>query len=110
MWLLLSSAGRESGPFPDFDRFRDHWKGRVAEWRSSLGGGKYAPLAFDVENFQADKSSGKTTSRADYTVRVSLRDGGDDGPDASYRMIHGLVKGPDRMWYLNKGALPSSPG
>ncbi|WP_435010978.1 hypothetical protein P12x_002269 [Tundrisphaera lichenicola] len=110
MWLLLSSAGRDSGPFPDFEAFREHWKDRVAGWRSSLGGGKYAPLIFEIGDFQADKSTGKTTSKANYTVRVSLRGDSDARPAASYRMSHGLVKGPDRMWYLNRGALPTTPG
>jgi hypothetical protein len=110
MWLLLSSAGRASGPFRDFDDFRDHWKGRIEGWRASRGASKFAPLEFEVEDFQADKSTGKSTSKADYTVRILLRDQPDAGPVASFRMNHGLVKGPDRMWYLNRGVLPTGPG
>ena len=105
MWLLLSSAGRESGPFGDFDDFRDHWKGRIEGWKASRGAGKFAPLTFEVEDFQADKSTGMSTSRADYTVLISLRDREDIGPIESIKMAHGLVKGPDRMWYLNRGRL-----
>lgn len=105
MWLLLSSAGRDSGPFPGFQDFRDHWKRRVEGWRGGRGG-RFAPLAFAVEDFTADKSTGKSTSRAEYTVHVSLRDGDAAGtPIESFRMAHGLVKGPDRMWYLNRGKL-----
>ena len=74
MWLLLSSAGRESGPFRSFDDFRDHWKGGSRRWKASRGAGKFTPLKFEVEGFRADKSTGKATSRANYTVQVYLRD------------------------------------
>ena len=110
MWLLLSSAGRESGPFRNFDDFREHWSRRIEGWRASRGAGKFAPLTFEVEDFQADKSAGKLTSRADYTVRILLRDQPDAAPVASYRRTPGLVKGPDRMWYMNRGLLPTGPG
>ncbi len=107
MWLLLSDLGRHR--FASFEDFRDHWKGQVAGWRQSSGAGAYAPLKFEVDAFRADKSTGKETSRADYTINVHLRDREDVGSIASYRMSHGLVKGPDRMWYLNAGVLESGP-
>jgi hypothetical protein len=110
MWLLLSAAGRASGPFRGFDDFREHWKGRIEGWRASRGAGKFAPLTFEVEDFKADKSTGQSTSKADYTVRIVPRGSPGAAPIASYRMTHGLVKGPDRMWYLNRGVLPSGAG
>ena len=105
MWLLLSSRAREEGRFSAFEDFRDHWKGRIEGWREAAGAGKYDPLTFEVEGFQADKSTGKSTSRADYTVLIYRRSHESDGPIESIRMAHGLVKGPDRMWYLNRGRL-----
>ena len=108
MWLLLSEAGRRSGPFSSFEAFREHWKGRVAHWRGVGGGGKFTPLKFEVDGFRADKSTGKETSRASYTINVYLRDREDAGPIESFRMNHGLVRGPDRMWYLNQGVLASA--
>ncbi len=105
MWLLLSSRAREEGRFSTFEDFRDHWKGQIEAWREAAGVGKYTPLKFEVEAFRADKSTGKSTSRADYTVLVSVRDRETGGPIESIRMAHGLVKGPDRMWYLNRGRL-----
>ncbi len=108
MWLLLSSAGRESGPFASFEAFRDHWKGRVDGWKARGGAGRFTPLKFAVVAFRADKSTGKETSKADYTVHVLIRGRVEDGPIASFKVAHGLVKGPDRMWYLNTGKLPAS--
>jgi hypothetical protein len=109
MWLLLSEAGRRSGKFASYEDFRDHWKSRIGRWRREAGVGQYTPLKFEVDAFRADKSTGKETSRADYTVVVSIRDREDVGPIESIRMVHGLVRGPDRMWYLNRGVLePSS--
>ncbi len=107
MWLLLSSAGRDSGPFGPFEDFRDHWKGRIAGWKAKGGAGKYTPLKFAVVDFLADKSTGKSTSKAEYTVHVLIRGKVQEGPVATFRMAHGLVKGPDRMWYLNQGVLAS---
>jgi hypothetical protein len=108
MWLLLSVVGRESGRFHTFEGFRDYWKKRIEDWRREAGAGQFAPLKFEVDGFQSDKSAGKETSRADYTVNVHLRDREDVGSIASFRMVHGLVKGPDRMWYLNRGKLEAS--
>jgi hypothetical protein len=105
MWLLLSVLGRESGKFRSFEAFRAYWQGRIEGWRQDGGVGKFTPLKFEVDGFQADKSTGKETSRAEYTVNVYIRDREDVGPIESFRMAHGLVKGPDRMWYLNRGVL-----
>jgi hypothetical protein len=105
MWLLLSNLGRESGPFSTFEAFREHWRGRIDRWKALRGAGKYVPLKFEVDGFRSDKSTGKETSRADYTVNVYLRDREDEGPIESIKMAHGLVKGSDRMWYMNRGTL-----
>ena len=105
MWLLLSDLGRESGRFSTFEQFRDHWQTRMARWKLVKQAGKYTPLKFEVEGFRADKSTGKETSRADYTVQVYVRGREPEGPIETFKMAHGLVKGPDRMWYLNKGVL-----
>ena len=105
MWLLLSDLGRESGRFATFEQFRDHWQDRIGRWRQAAGAGKYTPLKFEVDGFRADKSTGKETSRADYTVHVYVRDRESAGPIETVKMAHGLVKGPDRMWYLNRGVL-----
>ena len=106
MWLLLSPAGRASGSFRDFEHFRTHWRGRVESWKRDRAG-KYTPLRFEVVDFMGDKSTGQSSAKATYTVHIYVRGQDDQGPVASYKMAHGLSKGPDRMWYLNLGALPS---
>ncbi len=108
MWLLLSVVGRESGKFGSFEQFRGYWSGAIERWRREGGVGKFTPLKFEVDAFRADKSTGKETSRADYTVNVFIRDREDVGPIETFRMAHGLVRGPDRMWYLNRGRLDSA--
>ncbi len=108
MWLLLSVVGRESGKFRTFEAFRGYWAGQIERWRREGGVGKYTPLKFEVDAFRSDKSTGKETSRADYTVNVYIRDREEVGPIETFRMAHGLAKGPDRMWYLNRGVLETA--
>lgn len=105
MWLLLSDAGRVGDRFASFEGFRDYWKGRLVELRAGRAPG-YTPLKFQVENFKSEKSAGKSEIPATFTVLVSVRGRQQEGPVESVRVSSTLVKGPDRMWYLNKGTLP----
>jgi hypothetical protein len=107
MWLLLSSAGRSSGDFSTFGEFRNYWKGKLA----SLQGGKAStlnPLKFQVESFRSEKSAGATSVTARFTVKVFRETPGPSNEVASFEIKSGLVKGPDRMWYLNNGTLPDA--
>ena len=107
MWLLLSPAGRSLGRFSNFDEFKSHWVGRMANWKSGRGG-RFTPLNFRVIDFRGDKSVGHSTSNVEYTVQVFVRGHEAEKPIASYKIAHGLMKGPDRMWYLNQASLASS--
>jgi hypothetical protein len=105
MWLLLSNRGRVSGSFASFDGFRSYWNGRLFELhmgRASI----WTPLKFQIEDFRADKSAGKSEIEASFTVHVLVRGCLQEGPVESYRVSASLVKGADRMWYLDKGTLP----
>ena len=106
MWLLLSPAARTAGRFEDFSSFRTSWSKRMATWKEGKGG-SFTPLSFDVSDFRGDKSVGQSTSHVEYTVRVCVREQENEKPINTYRMAHGLVRGPDRMWYLNQGTLTS---
>lgn len=107
MWLLLSSAGRVCGEYGSFGGFKAYWKRRLAELRGGKVGAM-TPLAFVVESFKADKSAGKTEVDAVLTVAVYARGRRAEGALATVRYELGLVRGPDKMWYLNRGTLPDS--
>ncbi|WP_435016395.1 hypothetical protein TA3x_003961 [Tundrisphaera sp. TA3] len=109
MWLLLSSAGRDAGPFRSFADFRSAWERKVAAWKGTRVK-KYAPLEFQVQDFRADKSVGQSSVWAEYTLRIRPRDEASGETLATIRMAHGLVKGEDRMWYLNRGLPDAADG
>ena len=109
MWLLLSSAGKTSGSFGSLEGFQRHWEGWIVTLKGNRAG-KFTPLKFQVEDFRAEKSAGKTTLPAKFTVNVFIRGEQSSGAVGSYRVDTGLVKGPDKMWYLNDGTLPAGPG
>ena len=106
MWLLLSSEGRKSGSFSSFAGFKAYWRERRAELRGNRGG-RGTRMRFEVADFQSDKSAGRTELDARFTLNVFLGDESGKEPIRSYRTKTSLVKGPDRMWYLNTGTLPA---
>ncbi len=105
MWLLLSSAGRVSGSFASFEGFSSYWKTRMIELRAGKAGG-FTPLKFKVDNFRAEKSAGLSEIDVTYNVNVFIRGRQDEGPIESASVNMSLVKGPDRMWYLDRGTFP----
>ena len=105
MWLLLSTGGRTSGHFSNYPEFKKYWVERLAHFRTGRTG-RFSPLKFEVSDFKSDKSQGKSSVDAKYTLNVTIRGRQGEGPLASYRMETSLVKGQDRMWYLDKGYLP----
>jgi hypothetical protein len=105
MWLLLSNAGRSAGGFATFDGFRRYWRTRLGELR----GGKssaFTPLKFQVHDFKSEKSAGKSEISVSFTVRVLVRGRQLEGPIETIPVKTTLVKGPDKMWYLDRGTLP----
>lgn len=107
MWLLLSTAGRTSRSFASFEGFSRYWNDRLAELRDGRIG-SFTPLKFQVVEFKSDKSAGAAEVSARFRVDVSARGQSDQGPIASIPVEMDLVRGPDRMWYLNKGTLPNA--
>ncbi len=105
MWLLLSDRGRYSVDFDSFDGFKKYWKRTLAELR----GGRVknsTPLDFKVADFKSEKSAGKSAIEATFTIQIFARGQESEEPLKSLRYKSGLVKGPDNMWYLNRGTLP----
>jgi hypothetical protein len=104
MWLLLSARGRIGPRFASFEGFRAYWIKRLAQLRAGRAG-PLVPLVFQVEEFRAEKSAGKTDMNAQFKVKVSIRGRRNDGPIATFPADVGFVRGPDSMWYLNDGTL-----
>jgi hypothetical protein len=104
MWLLLSTAGRVSSAFGSFAGFKNYWKDRLASMRQGHAG-SLTPLVFDVTEFQADKSAGKARIDAEFKLSVSIRGQRKGGPIQKIPLKIALVRGPDKMWYLENGTL-----
>ena len=67
--------------------------------------GRFFPLVFQVEEFHAEKSAGKTEIDARFRLRVLVRGRRGEGPIGSMLLERSFVRGPDGMWYLNEGTL-----
>lgn len=106
MWLLLSDTGKLRGPFGSFGEFRKYWKGQLRDWKRAAGVPNRRPLAFRVVDFDSERSAGKTSLMAKFTLQVFARGRESEPPIAEYPYEIGLVKGSDRMWYLNEGSVP----
>jgi hypothetical protein len=104
MWLLLSKAGRTSTAYGSFEGFKAYWKEKLATLRAGHAG-SFTPLGFEVADFKADKSAGKIKVDAEFVLKVFVRGKRQDGPVHSIPMRVGLVRGPDKMWYLENGTL-----
>lgn len=104
MWLLLSAAGRVSYSYGSYEGFKGYWRARLAELRSGHAG-PLTPLVFEVAEFKSDKSAGQTAIDASFVVKVSVRGQRSSGPVHAIPCKIALVRGPDKMWYLENGLL-----
>lgn len=104
MWLLLSDQGRDCAEFDSYAGFRSYWLSRMARIRGNSIK-KFTPLTFVIKEFRSDKSAGQTAIDAEYTIAVRAR-GATGGPAEECPIEGSLVRGPDKMWYLNSGVLP----
>jgi hypothetical protein len=107
MWLLLSKAGRVSTSYGSFEGFKSYWSDRLRRLREGHAG-SLTPLVFEVEDFKADKSAGRVRIDAEFRLKVSVRGQRKAGPIHTFAMRSALVRGPDKMWYLENGTLPLS--
>jgi hypothetical protein len=72
--------------------------------------GALTPLVFEVTDFKSEKSAGKTRIDATYSVKVSVRGRRSDGAIHTIPASIALVRGPDKMWYLENGTLGRGDG
>ena len=104
MWLLLSRAGRISTAYGSFEGFKSYWKDRLSNMRHGHAG-SLTPLVFEVDGFKADKSAGKVRIDAEFTLKVWVRGQRKAGAIHVIPLKVALVRGPDKMWYLEDGTL-----
>jgi len=107
MWLLLAKAGRISTAYGSFEGFKSYWSDRLRRLRKGHAGA-LTPLVFEVEDFKADKSAGKVRIDAEFRLKVFVRGRRKAGPIHGFPLKIALVRGPDKMWYLENGTLPGS--
>jgi hypothetical protein len=107
MWLLLSTPGRISWAYASFEGFKSYWADRLRQLRGTHAG-PMTPLVFEVVDYRGDKSAGRSRIDAQFTVKVSVRGHRQAGPIGSFPMQIALVRGPDKMWYLENGTLSDS--
>ncbi|GAC1473329.1 MAG: hypothetical protein NVSMB9_21770 [Isosphaeraceae bacterium] len=104
MWLLLSNKGRVSSEYASIEGFSTYWKKTLLELRGRRVTA-FTPLKFVVNGFKSEKSVGKTEIAATYLVDVFIRGRQDEGAIQSFTVSTTLVRGPDGMWYLDRGTL-----
>ncbi|MEW4567489.1 hypothetical protein AB1L88_06435 [Tautonia sp. JC769] len=107
MWLLLSSAGRSAPEFGSYPAFQAYWKEQARSLKRKNGAGGFTPLSVRIDEFTADKSAGHEAVKASYRLSIFLRGQEDRSPLASSMVDTTLSRGPDRMWYLDEGRLPT---
>jgi len=106
MWLLLSSTGRVSTAYGSLEGFKAYWRQRLRQLREGHAG-SLTPLAFEVADFRADKSAGQIRIDAEFALKVWVRGKRGLGAIQVIPLKIALVRGPDKMWYLEDGTLPS---
>lgn len=106
MWLLLSSEGRSSRSFHSFHEFRAYWNETLKSLKPSKAG-RFNPLLFSVKDFKSEKSAGLTHLEAKFTLQVQERSQ-PTAPGRAFPVTMRLVKGPDKMWYLEEGTMPTA--
>ena len=109
MWLLLSTMGRISTAYGSPEGFKAYWKSRLSQLRKGHAS-SITPLVFEVADFRADKSAGKVRIDAEYTLKIWVRGQRKAGLIHAIPMRIVLVRGPDRMWYLEDGTLGPDRG
>jgi hypothetical protein len=105
MWLLLARTGRTSSSFGSFEGFKAYWNEKIQTIKGSQAGAM-TPLVFEVENYRGDKSAGKSRAEIKFTLKIFIRGRRQAGPVSSIPAQMSVVRGPDKMWYLESGTLP----
>lgn len=105
MWLLLARTGRTCSSYGSYEGFKSYWAEKIRTIKGDRAG-SMTPLVFEVEDYRGDKSAGKSRVEVKFTLKISIRGQRQAGPVSSVAGQMSLVRGPDKMWYLESGTLP----
>jgi hypothetical protein len=105
MWLLLGTSGRTTAYYGSFQGFKAYWRDQLRTLKGNRAG-LLTPLVFEVAEYRGDKSGNKSRIEVQFNLKVSIRGRRQAGPIHTLPMRISLVRGPDRMWYLENGTLP----
>jgi hypothetical protein len=104
MWLLLAIDGRDCSSFHNYTEFCAYWKTLLAKWKAEAKvTAPLNPIQVVISDFKSEKSGGQTELAVSYTAVVQKR--GSQTKLATFRIEAQVVRGPDRMWYLDAGTL-----
>ena len=102
------AASEHGGPDLDGVRFVRGLQGLLERSAGQLAhghAGAMTPLVFEVADFKADKSAGMVKIDAEFTLKIWVRGQRKAGVIHAIPMKIALVRGPDKMWYLENGTL-----
>lgn len=105
MWLLLARTGRTCSSYGSYEGFKSYWAEKIRTIKGNRAG-SMTPLVFEVEDYHGDRSAGKSRVEVKFTLKISIRGQRQAGPVSSVSGQMSLVRGPDKMWYLESGTLP----
>jgi hypothetical protein len=97
MWLLLSTTGKSRPPFGTQGQLTASWNRAKSSIQRRQGA---KPARFEVTEYSGDPSKGAARVECKYSLVVYSSQG---TLLESHRMKSTLVRGRDRMWYLDDG-------
>jgi hypothetical protein len=105
MWLLLAATGRTTAHYGSLEGFKAYWAGQLRELKSGRAPAM-TPLVFEIADYRGEKSAGQARIVAQFSLKISVRGQRQAGPIVTIPAEISLVRGPDKMWYLENGTLP----
>jgi hypothetical protein len=101
MWLLLSLTGKSRPPFGTRGQLKAAWREAAAAIAKRTGA---KPNAFVVADYSGDAAKGRSRVKCRFTLLAKKA----DRVLESHHYAVTLVRGADRMWYLDDGSPPTA--
>ena len=103
---LAQRQGRISPQFASYEGFKAYWIARLGQLHEGHAG-RFSPLVFQVEEFHAEKSAGKTEIDARFRVRVLVEAAAARGRYGACSSSEALSAGPMACGISTKELWPS---